>query len=176
MDEHKGKINLQVAKKIIADHYDVYTQKANHPCSRTVCSHYDLDAREYMSQADRPKPFEPRGAVDGIVADGTLIRKMGFVARYGSSCGRAFKVAPYIKKHRQYAVFGPYLFDRPSQPWTTFYSTNKTNITSASYRNVAREKRAVKHVVNSKRKTRGKRKMKGGKTVKRVHWAEPIAL
>jgi hypothetical protein len=100
MDEHKGKINIEIAKKIIADHYDVYLQKEDNPCSRTVCSHYDLDAREYMSDQSRPKPFAPHGAVDGIVCDTNMAKKMSFC---------------------------PYLHDRPSQPWTDFASEEVKN-------------------------------------------------
>jgi hypothetical protein len=92
MDEHKGKINIDIAKKIIADHYDVYLLKDNNPCSRTICSHYDLDAREYMSQPDRPKPFSPHGALDGVVCDTKLAKKMTFIARYGNSCGIPFNL------------------------------------------------------------------------------------
>lgn len=122
MDEHKGKLNIEIAKKIIADHYDVYLLKDDNPCSRTICSHYNLDAREYMSQATRPKPFAPHGAVDGTVSDFNLIRKMSFEGRFGNSCGTPFMVADYCKKHRQYERFCPYLKDRPSQPWTVFSS------------------------------------------------------
>jgi hypothetical protein len=122
MDEHKGKINIDIAKKIIADHYDVYLQKEDNPCSRTVCSHYDLDAREYMSDQSRPKPFAPHGAVDGIVCDTNLAKKMAFVGRFGNSCGIPFIKDEFCKKHRQYYKFCPYLHDRPSQPWTEFAS------------------------------------------------------
>ena len=90
MIEFKGKINCNIGKQIIADHYDVYLKKKDNPCSRTICSHYDLDAREYMSQSDRPKPFSPHGAIDGCVTDSNLIREMSFWARYGNSCGTAF--------------------------------------------------------------------------------------
>jgi hypothetical protein len=120
MDEYKGKINIEVAKKIIADHYDVYLEKDNNPCSRTVCGHYELDAREYMSDPSRPKPFAPRGAIDGAVCDSTMAKNMSFDARWGSSCGTPFKTSEYIKKHRQYAIFAPYIKDRPSEPWTEF--------------------------------------------------------
>jgi len=122
MDEHKGKINIDIAKKIIADHYDVYLNKEDNPCSRTVCSHYDLDAREYMSDQSRPKPFAPHGAVDGIVCDTKLAKKMAFEGRYGNSCGIPFMKDEFCKKHRQYYKFCPYLHDRPSQPWTEFAS------------------------------------------------------
>jgi len=124
MDEHKGKINIDIAKKIIADHYDVYLLKDNNPSSRTICSHYDLDAREYMSQPDRPKPFSPHGALDGVVCDTKLAKKMTFIARYGNSCGIPFNKNEFFKKHRQYERFMPYIKDRPSVPWTEFSITN----------------------------------------------------
>jgi hypothetical protein len=125
MDKHKGKINIEVAKLIIADHYDVYLHKEDNPCSRTVCSHYDLDAREYMSQADRPKPFSPHGALDGFVVDTNLAKKMTFIGRFGSSCGIPFNKTEFCDKHIQWNVFRPYLLDRPSQPWSEFSITEK---------------------------------------------------
>ena len=127
MDEHKGKINIDIAKKIISDHHDVYLEKDDNPCSRTVCSHYDLDPREYMSEPGRPKPFAPHGAVDGIVCDTNLVKKMSFIARFGNSCGTPFIADEFSKKHRQYYKFAPYLKDRPSQPWTEFTITNIKN-------------------------------------------------
>ena len=127
MDENKGKINIEIAKKIISDHYDVYLQKENNPCSRTVCSHYDLDAREFMSQSDRPKPYSPHGALDGFVCDSNLAKKMTFIGRYGNSCGTPFVASDYFKKHRQYYKFEPYIYDRPTEPWTEFTVTNIKN-------------------------------------------------
>jgi len=120
MDEYKGKINIEIAKRIISDHYDVYLEKDDNPCSRTICSHYDLDPREFMSDPSRPKPFAPHGAVDGLITDSTLAKKMMVEARWGNSCGIPFKAADFIKKHRQYEIFAPYLHDRLTQPWTTF--------------------------------------------------------
>ena len=120
MDKYKGKLNIEVAKKIISDHYDVYLKKDDNPCSRTVCSHYDLDAREYMSQADRPKPYAPHGAIDGIVCDTNLAKKMSFIGRFGNSCGIPFKAKEFFKEHRQYEKFAPYIKDRLTQPWTEF--------------------------------------------------------
>jgi len=127
MDEHKGKINIDIAKKIISDHYDVYLKKDNNPCSRTVCSHYDLDAREYISQENRPKPFAPHGAVDGMICDTNLAKKMSFLGRFGNSCGTPFMKDEFCKSHRQYEKFCPYLHDRPSEPWTEFTITNIKN-------------------------------------------------
>ena len=123
MEENKGNISVEMAMKIIADHHDVYLDKEN-PCSRTVCSHYNLDPREYMSQADRPKPFEPKGAVDGTATDSTLASKMSFMARFGSSCGTPMIVEDFCDKHRQWAYLKPYLRDFPSEEWTKFTTTH----------------------------------------------------
>ena len=125
MDEHKGKLNIQVAQKIIADHYDVYLKKVN-KSSRTVCSHYELDPREYMSAPGRPVPFAPHGAVDGLVCDSTMAKRMAICGRFGSSCGTPFIKDKFIREHRQYEMFAPYLVDRPSRPWTTFQENLKT--------------------------------------------------
>jgi hypothetical protein len=141
MDEHKGKINIDIAKQIISDHYDVYLLKDDNPCSRTVCSHYDLDGREYMSDPGRPKPYAPRGATDGIVCDTNLAKKMSFVARYGNSCGIPFIKDDFCKKHRQYYKFCPYLKDRPTQPWTEFSIYNKlTILNSKTYKRIKNKK------------------------------------
>ena len=126
MDQHKGKINIEIAKKIISDHYDVYLEKEN-PCSRSVCSHYDLDAREYMSDPSRPKPYSPHGTTDGIVCDSALAKKMAFIGRFGNSCGIPFIAEEFFKKHRQYNNFKPYIKDRLSEPWSEFTITNLKN-------------------------------------------------
>jgi hypothetical protein len=135
MDEYKGKINIDIAKKIISDHYDVYLLKDDNPSSRTVCSHYDLDAREYMSDPSRPKPFAPHGTVDGIVCDSTMAKNFTFDARFGNSCGTPFLKDEFCKKHRQYEKFCPYLKDRPSQPWTEFTINDSYNNSKSKGKN-----------------------------------------
>jgi hypothetical protein len=123
MDEHKGKINMDIAHQIISDHYDIYLHKEN-PCSRTVCSHYDMDAREYMSDPTRPKPYQPRGALDGNACDTTMAQNMSFSLRWGNSCGIHFDKNKFCNEHREWAYLRDYLRDRPQQPWTTFTITN----------------------------------------------------
>ena len=134
MEENKGNIDIDIAKKIIADHYDVYLKKEN-PCSRTVCSHYELDDRAFMSQADRPLPYQPRGALDGKVIDRSLANKMSFIGRWGDSCGIAFDKDAFCNEQRQWKHLQPYLHNRPSQPWTLLTSNesnNDSNISSIS--------------------------------------------
>ena len=128
MESNKGKINVKVAQEIIADHFDVYLHRLN-PCSRTTCSHYELDDRAFMSQSDRPLPFQPRGAVDGAVCDSTLAKNMSFSMRWGSSCGTPFDKNIFFDRHIQWKRFKPWVFDRPSQPWTLFRSMDRlTNV------------------------------------------------
>ena len=146
MDKHKGKINLEVAKAIISDHHDVYLNKIN-PCSRTCCSHYDQDNRAFMSQADRPKPFQPRGAMDGKVVDSTLAKKMTLIARWGRSCGMPFKTAPFYAKHQQWAYLKTYLHERPTQPWTVF----KTSEPRPSQKKTVKRSRPRKNKGTKKR-------------------------
>ena len=130
MRKHKGAIDETLAKQIISDHYDVYLNKVN-LCSRTVCSHYELDDRAFMSQADRPKPFAPRGAVDGKVISSGLAREMKFMGIWGSSCGTPFYKDAFCERNLQWESLKPYLHDRVSQTWTIFAPLQQ--ILSSSY-------------------------------------------
>lgn len=129
MDEHKGKINLNVAKNILSDHWDIYLHRDN-PCSRTCCAHYERDAREYMSDSSRPKPFQPRGALDGNVCDTTLAKNMSFELRWGNSCGEPFDKNKFCDEHMEWNYLREYLDDRPTQPWTTFGINTSSNLSS----------------------------------------------
>ena len=76
-----------------------------------------------MSAPGRPLPFAPHGAVDGCVCDSKMAEDMTICGRYGSSCGTAFIKDDFIKNHRQYESFGPYLKDRPSEEWANLSSS-----------------------------------------------------
>jgi hypothetical protein len=156
MDKYKGKLNIAIAQKIISDHYDVYLKKDDNPCSRTVCAHYDLDAREYMSQADRPKPFAAHGALDGIVCDSKLAKNMSFIGRFGNSCGIAFDKDDFCKKHIQYANFCPYLRNRPSVPWTKFesYKWNNKKSVKQTNKNTKVNKKVIKNKKYTQKRTK----------------------
>ncbi len=120
MEQYKGQIDAEIAQSILADHYDVYLGKDNNPCSRTVCSHYELDPREYMSQPGRPVPFRPQGAIDGKVTTSEMAENMQLLARFGSSCGRAFDADTFFKAHPQFDYLKEFIESRPTQPWTNF--------------------------------------------------------
>jgi len=148
MEQHKGEIDLKIAEEIMADHKDVYLDRIN-PCSRTVCSHYELDDRAFMSDPSRPKPFQPRGSLDGKVCDTTLCKKMGFMARWGTSCGIPFDKAEFCKRNIIWADQAPYLRDRPQQPWTEFTvhkgAISDKNLTKKKEEKVLQMKRTKKN-------------------------------
>jgi hypothetical protein len=126
MRQHHGRIDTEIAKQILADHYDVYLKKDN-PCSRTVDGHYELDDRAFMSQPGRPLPFQPRGTVDGKVMDSDLAKDMSFWARFGNSSGMPFQAEAFLKEHIQWEHLRGYLEDRPSRPWSLFLAGERKN-------------------------------------------------
>jgi len=151
MQQHKGKIDIKIAEEIMADHYDIYLNKIN-PSSRTCCSHYELDDRAFMSDPSRPKPFQPRGALDGKVCDTTLAKKMSFIARWGAACGMAFDTKEFIKRNIVWEEQEPYLLDRPTQPWTEFTVYNGKIPMSAKNLTKRKEEKVMQLKKTKKRK------------------------
>jgi hypothetical protein len=82
-----------------------------------------------MSQADRPKPFQPRGAVDGMAVDTAMIRRMQLWGRWGSSCGTGFYKDAFCDRNMIWNTYRPYLHDRPPQPWTLFGLNGQNGLT-----------------------------------------------
>jgi hypothetical protein len=158
MTKYKGQIDLEIGKLILSDHYDVYLEKEN-PCSRTVCSHYDEDAREFMSDPSRPLPFQPRGAIDGNLIDTALAKNMSMLLKFGRSCEIPFIADEFFKKHSQWIDLQPYLKDRPNQPWTVFTITeltehSQTNGVGGKRRNNKYSRNKIHSLYNSSKKTR----------------------
>jgi hypothetical protein len=120
MKQYAGKINIELAEKFEADHFDTYLNKELPDC-RTLCQHCDLDKElsgPYL-------PFTPEGALDGKVIDSKMSKQMSFVARWGSSCGKAFDAKKFLQEHPQFNWMAEILKSRPSQPWTIFHAGEK---------------------------------------------------
>ena len=120
MKENAGKINVDLAEKLEADHYDTYLNTTT-PDIRTLCSHPDLDADTYGVDI----PFAPWGTLDGKVVDSKMAKQMSFVARWGSACGTPFDAKGYLEKHQQFDWMEGLIKDRPAQPWTSFRAGEK---------------------------------------------------
>jgi hypothetical protein len=114
MREHRGKIDRDLARKLLADHFDSHL-KQERPTGRTLCGHVELDPLGY---APRSAPHLPLGAYDAKVVDTELGKQLAFDARWGSSCGLAFDVEKFLADHPQYDRLRGLLTSRPSQPWT----------------------------------------------------------
>lgn len=115
MSQNKGKIDVALGKKFLADHYDV-TSKTTQPSEHTLCGHIDLSPR---GMGDWKAPYEPAGAVQNKVTDSTMAQKMTFEALAGHACGIGFKAKPHLAAHPQYAWVEPILRDMPSHKWTS---------------------------------------------------------
>jgi hypothetical protein len=117
LQEHAGKIDLALAKRFEADHFDNYRGKLQ-PSGRTLCGHYEIDAE--AATAWPGVPYGCAGTVDAKVVDASLARQMSFAARWGSACGTPFSAQKYLAAHPQFDWMQQILKDRPTQPWTQF--------------------------------------------------------
>jgi hypothetical protein len=124
-DKWTGKVDVERAKLMLADHYDVYAGKEL-AGSRTICGHFELDPDPAGAPGDSwAKPYYPGGALDGKVVDARMAQEMTFWAKWGSSCDIPFDAEKFFKAHRQYNYLSGYLKSRPTQPWTVFKSRSK---------------------------------------------------
>jgi hypothetical protein len=117
MKENRGKINLNLAEKFEADHFDTYLNSAK-PGSRTLCAHYNLDPNSQTP--GWAEPFYPAGVLDGKVIDSKMAKQMSFIAKWGSACDLPFSAKTFLEEHPQYDWTTGLLKDRPTEPWTVF--------------------------------------------------------
>ena len=117
MKQHAGRIDLELGKKLEADHYDSYRGKVQ-PGGRSICGHFELDREGLGSWPG--VPYAEAGTVDAKVVDATMARNMSFAARWGAACGRAFDAKQFLAAHPQFDWMTDLLRSRPSQPWTQF--------------------------------------------------------
>ncbi len=113
MSQHKGRITVESAKLFEADHYDSYLGQER-PSSRTLCGHFELDRGDSAPDV----PFDPSGTFDAKAVDASMARRMTFLARWGSACGRAFDAEAFLERHPQFDWMKGILKSRPTEPWT----------------------------------------------------------
>jgi len=118
MKMYRGRIDLELAKQMLADHFDAWLGRDN-PGPRSICGHYEL-ADGITSPCDSRPPFYPAGALDGKVVDSELAGQMSFWARWGSTCGKPFMVEQFLAEHPQFEWLRGYMPDRPTRNWAVF--------------------------------------------------------
>ena len=117
MKQDKGRIDVAMAEKFLADHFDSY-QKKDRADARTLCGHTDVAARG-IPEWDWG-PYYPGGAVQGKATDSKLAGNMGLWARAGHPCGEDFLAKPFLAAHPQYDWQASKLRDMKAGPWTEF--------------------------------------------------------
>jgi hypothetical protein len=105
-NKYWGKLDATTAKLVIADHYDVYDEKTRMG-SRSICKHVEVEPKSKK----RPAKY-PFGAIDGKVVTTDMAKKMAFLGRWGSSCGRVYRPTRTIKK------LYPYVPNFRGEAWT----------------------------------------------------------
>jgi Phospholipase B len=116
MAENKGKIDVPMAERFLADHLDSVTGKAL-PSERTLCGHYELSKRESATNRWQPA-YGTAGAAQNKVTDAAMAAKMEFVAAAGHACGMDFIAAKHLQAHPELAWERPELRDMKAYPWT----------------------------------------------------------
>ena len=113
-EKYRGRIDTDVMKRILADHYDNHLGKTA-PNTRTVCKHGYMDGGDGSGSASAP--FKPVGAYDTKIADSASAKRMSFLAHWGPPCGTPFSVKEHMKKHPEWKDWTEYLVDFPRRGW-----------------------------------------------------------
>jgi hypothetical protein len=121
MEANKGRIDVEAAKRFLADHFDTYTGKVE-PSERTLCGHVDLSPRGLPTWEP---PYGIAGAVQNKVADGTLAEQMSFAAAAGHACGISFKAAAHLAQHPEFGWQKALLGDMEACPWKVFKAQSR---------------------------------------------------
>lgn len=124
MAEYKGKIDVEVAKRMEADSYDVI-EKGPGPDERSLCGCVDKSPRG-VPEWEWGKYF-PGGTVQAKAMDSTMAEKMKLWAAMGHPCAADFIAADFLKDHPQYGWMRGLLRDMKTQPWTLFTIDMKPN-------------------------------------------------
>jgi len=124
MQENKGKIDVNMAEKFLADHFDSY-EKKDDADERSLCGHVDTSDRGVKQW--EWGAYDPGGAVQGKATDSSLAEKMSMVARAGHPCGADFLATDFLEKHPEYSWEKPVLRDMKAGPWTTFTAGQKSS-------------------------------------------------
>jgi hypothetical protein len=111
-EKYYGHISIDNAKIIISDHYDMYLGK-NQMNSRSICKHC-----EHYPPIEG-ETIKPIGVTDGKIVNSKMAKKMQFLGRFGSSCGRIFNKLKFLREYPEYEKWSSYLTDFPRKEWVT---------------------------------------------------------
>jgi Phospholipase B len=124
MEKNRGRIDVELGKKLESDHYDVVRKKSK-GSSFTLCGHVEAD--ELGAPEWDWKSFYPGGTVNAKVTDGTLAAQMKLWGSVGRPCGEGFKLDRFLKAHPEYEWTREISGDMPSGAWTLFSMTSRAD-------------------------------------------------
>src|SRR5262249_31348762 len=116
MAEHKGRLDLELAKRFETDDFDVILAK-NESNERTLCGRGETSPRG-VPEWDWG-PYYPGGTVQAKVTDGTLAGRMAFWAQVGHH-GSVFVAEAFLKERTEYEWMRGLLKDMKCGPWSHF--------------------------------------------------------
>ena len=114
--EHRGKIDLELAKRFETDDLDVI-ERRREANERTLCGRVEISPRG-VPEWDWG-PFFPGGTVQSKVTDSTLTERMAFWGQVGHH-GSEFLAEPFIQAHPEYTWMRGLLKDMKAGPWSLF--------------------------------------------------------
>ena len=117
MAEHKGKIDIELARRFEGDTWDVI-EKRNGPTERSLCATIDTSPRGIPEW--NWEPYYPGGTVQSKATDATLAQSMQMWAAMGHQCAPGFKAEAYLQQHPEFGWARGLLRDMPTGPWTLF--------------------------------------------------------
>ncbi len=114
--EHRGKIDVELAKKLENDDFDVILQVRG-------ADERTLNGRTEVSPRGIPEwdwaPYYPGGTVTSKVADAALAERLAFWGQVGHQ-GSDFLAAPFLEAHPEYQWMRGLLRDMKCGPWSLF--------------------------------------------------------
>ncbi len=111
MRQYQGRLDLETAQKLLADHFDSYVGE-DRPGLRSLCGHAELASGSFEVE---PGPW---GAIDGKVVTGELAKQWSFMGRWGRSCDIGFDAQKFLDEHPKYEWMHDFLNDIHVEPWT----------------------------------------------------------
>jgi hypothetical protein len=119
MAQHKGSIDVEMARALEGDKYDV-VERRDGPTERTLCGAVEGSPRG-IPEWDWG-PYYPGGTVQAKVIDASMAGRLELWAAMGRPCAGDFKADDFLPKHREYGWMRGLLRDMPSGPWSRFGS------------------------------------------------------
>jgi hypothetical protein len=124
ISEHKGKIDVELAKQFETDDLDVISRVCD-ANERTLCGRVEVSPRG-VPEWDWG-PFYPGGTVQSKVTSASMAKRMALWAQVGHHRSD-FLAGRFLELHPEYHWMGGLLKDMKCGPWTLFSSVMDLNV------------------------------------------------